>query len=52
MVVHHRMGQWRLSEANHDKLRLGDSLRVRMGKRVVRYFEGEMQREGGPIWQY
>ena len=53
MVVHHRMGQWRASEANHDKLHLGDSLRVRMGKMVVSYFEGEMQREGGgPIWQY
>ena len=52
MVVHHRMGQWRATEPRHEKLHLGDAMRVRMGKMVVDYFKGEVEREDGPISKY
>ena len=44
--------QHRSSEEVVDKLHLVDSLRVRMGKMVLRYFEGEMDREDGAIAHY
>ena len=46
------MNQWRANEEPHDKLHLVDSLRVRMGQMVVKYFEGEVRREDGAIAQY
>ena len=52
MVVHHGMGQWRSTEARHEKLHLGDVMRVRMGKMVIDYFKGEVAREDGPIAKY
>ena len=51
-VTQHRWNQWRASEEVADKLHLVDSLRVRMGKMVVTYFEGEIEREQGAIAQY
>ena len=51
-IVQHRFNHWRASEAMADKVHLADSQRVRMGRMVVSYFEGEMQRENGAIAQY
>ena len=51
-ILQHRMNQWRASEEPHDKLHLVDGLRVKMGQMVVKYFEGEMNREDGAIAQY
>ena len=51
-VVHHRMGQWRETEARNDKLHLKDAMRVRLGKMVMSYFQGEVEREGGAILHY
>ena len=51
-ILQHRMNNWRASEAPHDKLHLVDSLRVRMGQMVLKYFEGEVRRENGAIAQY
>ena len=51
-MTQHRWNQWRASEEVADKLHLVDSLRVRMGKMVVTYFEGEIEREQGAIAQY
>ena len=51
-VLQHRFNHWRASEPLHDKLHLVDSMRVRMGKMVVKYFEGEMERENGAIANY
>ena len=52
MACHHRMGQWRSTEARHEKLHLCDAMRIRLGKMVVSYFEGEVMRENGSIAQY
>ena len=51
-VVQHRMNHWRAREELVDKVHLSDSQRVRMGRMVLSYFEGEMQRENGPIAHY
>ena len=51
-IVQHRFNHWRASEAMADKVHLADSQRVRMGRMVVSYFEGEMERENGAIAQY
>ena len=51
-VLQHRWNHWRASEEVVDKLHLVDSLRVKMGGMVLRYFEGEMAREDGAIAQY
>ena len=48
----HRWQEWRRTEPDHDKLHLNDRLRMRMGRMVVRYFEGEMEREAGAISVY
>ena len=42
----HRWNQWRSSEAVDDKLHLSDNLRAKMGKAVVKFFEGELERKG------
>ena len=52
MVVHHRMNQWSQTEPRHEKLYLGEALKIRMGKMVVKYFEGEISRENGSISHY
>lgn len=52
MVTHHRMGQWSRSEPRHEKLYLGDHMKIKMGQMVLRYFEGEAKRESGPIAWY
>ena len=46
------MGQWRETEARNDKLHLKDAMRVRLGKMVMSYFQGEVEREGGAILHY
>ena len=51
-VLQHRWNHWRASEAVSDKLHLVDGLRVKMGRMVLKYFEGEMTREDGAIAQY
>ena len=51
-ILQHRMNQWRAHEEPHDKLHLVDSLRVRMGQMVLKYFEGEVTREDGAIAHY
>ena len=51
-VLQHRMNHWRASEALADKVHLADGLRVRMGRMVISYFEGEMHRENRAIAQY
>ena len=51
-ILQHRMNQWRANEELHDKLHLVDSLRVRMGQMVIKYFEGEVTREDGAIAHY
>ena len=51
-ILQHRMNQWRATEEPHNKLHLVDGLRVKMGQMVVKYFEGEMNREDGAIAQY
>ena len=42
----HRWNDWRASEPDHDKLHLKDSLRAKMGKSVVKFFQGELDRKG------
>ena len=51
-ICQHRMNHWRASEPLHDKVHLVDSLRVRMGRMVLSYFEGEIERENGAIANY
>ena len=51
-VLQHRINHWRASESLEDKVHLADRERMRMGKMVLSYFEGEMQRENGAIAQY
>ena len=51
-ILQHRWNHWRASEAVSDKLHLVDGLRVKMGRMVLKYFEGEMVREDGAIAQY
>ena len=41
-----RWNDWRASEPDHDKLHLKDSLRAKMGKSVVKFFQGELDRKG------
>ena len=52
MVVQHRMGQWTGSEAKHERGQLVDPMRIRMARMIVKYFEGEAERENGPIAHY
>ena len=42
----HRWNEWRQSEPRHDMLHLADHLRIKMGKQIVKYFEGENGRHG------
>ena len=42
----HRWNEWRQTEPDDDKLHLADKMRVKMGKSVVKYFEGERERNG------
>ena len=42
----HRWNDWRSTEAVNDKLHLKDSLRAKMGRAVVRFFQGELDRKG------
>ena len=42
----HRWNEWRSSEPRNDMLHLSDKMRVKMGRHVIRYFEGEFQRDG------
>ena len=44
--VTHRWNEWRSSEPNEDKLHLCDKMRAKMGKFVVKFFEGELERKG------
>ena len=46
------MNHWRTSEALWDKVHLVDTQRIRMGRMVLSYFKGEMERENGAIAQY
>ena len=46
MFKTHRWNEWRKSEPKHDMLHLSDQLRVKMGKQIVKYFEGENDRHG------
>ena len=38
--------RWRSSEAVDDKLHLSDNLKAKIGKSVVNFFEGELERNG------
>ena len=51
-MVHHRMGARRASDQRGDKLHLNNKMRFRMAKMVIKYFEGEVEREGGAIAQH
>ena len=51
-VLQHRFNHWRANEQLWDKVHLADALRVRMGKMVLSYFEGEVARENGDIARY
>ena len=42
----HRWNEWRASEAFEDKLHLTDKMRIKMGQYVVKYFQGERERNG------
>ena len=42
----HRWNDWRAAEARDDKLHLSDRMRVKMGRQVIKYFEGEYERNG------
>ena len=42
----HRWNEWRATEPDDDKLHLKDSLRAKMGKAVVKFFKGELDRKG------
>ena len=42
----HRWGEWRASEPDADKLHLSDKMRAKMGKQVVKFFKGELERKG------
>ena len=44
--VTHRWNDWRSTEADADKLHLCDRQRAKMGKSVVKYFEGLRERKG------
>ena len=46
VVKTHRWNEWRASEPRHDMLHLSDSMRVKMGRQVLRFFEGENGRHG------
>ena len=46
IVKSHRWNEWRQSEPRHDMLHMNDRMRVKMGRQVVRYFEGEHERHG------
>ena len=42
----HRWQEWRSSEPRHDMLHLSDKMRIKMGRQVIRFFEGENERHG------
>ena len=42
----HRWSEWRRSEPTEDKLHLSDPMRIKMGKFVVKFFKGELERKG------
>ena len=42
----HRWNEWRWSEPHSDKLHLNDTMRGKMGRSVVKKFEGEIKRKG------
>ena len=42
----HRWNEWRATETREDKLHLSDKMRVKMGRQVIKYFEGEYERNG------
>ena len=42
----HRWNEWRSSEPDHDKLHLSDKMRAKMGKVVVKLFQGVLERKG------
>ena len=42
----HRWNDWRATEARDDKLHLSDRMRVKMGRQVIKFFEGEYERNG------
>ena len=46
VVKAHRWNEWRQSEPRHDMLHMTDKMRVKMGRQVVRFFEGEHKRHG------
>ena len=41
-----RWNEWRASEAYEDKLHLTDKMGIKMGQYVVKYFQGERERNG------
>ena len=42
----HRWNEWRHSEPVHDKLHLTDTKRIKMGKSVINFFQGQLERYG------
>lgn len=42
----HRWNEWRATEPDSDKLHLSDKMRAKMGKSVVKFFEGQFERNG------
>ena len=40
------MHEWRQTEPDWDKLHLNDAMRAKMGRTVVKFFEGELERKG------
>ena len=42
----HRWNEWRQSESVEDKLHLSDPMRVKMGRSVVNFFQGQLERYG------
>ena len=42
----HRWNEWRNSEPDADKLHLSDKMRAKMGKVVVKLFQGMLERKG------
>ena len=49
--VTHRWNEWRSSEEDADKLHLCDRMRAKMGRSVVKFFEGQLERNG-PLKQF
>ena len=42
----HRWNEWRQSEARGDMLHLGDKNRIKMGRSILNFFQGELDRKG------